>query len=90
MNTLASQESSVVGGVGLGDPPPCEVVHLVTGARTWFQLPSEVGGGLLMCHGHGSALVSNQLWILGGGGNCFSFGTHYNRTFKFDISNYLE
>ena len=80
----------VVGGVGLGDPPPCEVIHLVTGARTWFQLPSEVGGGLLMCHGHGSAMVSNQLWILGGGGNCFSFGTHYNRTFKFDISKYLE
>ena len=81
----------VVGGVGVGDPPPCEVIDLVTGERAVFRLPSEVEGELLMCHNHGSAIIDDkELWIVGGGGNCFSFGTHYNEIFKFNISNFLK
>lgn len=80
----------VIGGVGDGDPPPCEVIDLVTGHKTEFSLPSEVEGELLMCHNHGSAIINNtELWVVGGGGNCFSFGTHYNEVFKFDISKFL-
>lgn len=34
----------------------------------------------LMLHGHSSVLLqdSKQIVILGGGGTCFSFGTHLN------------
>ena len=80
----------VVVGVGYGDtPPPCEVIDLITGHREVFNLPSEVDGELLMCHNHSSFIVNNSLWIIGGGGNCFSFGTHYNKMFKISLENYL-
>ena len=80
----------IVGGVGDGDPPPCEVIDLITGDKTDFSLPSEVEGELLMCHSHGSAIINDkELWVVGGGGNCFSFGTHYNEVVKFDISEFL-
>ena len=80
----------IIGGVGDGDPPPCEVIDLVTGDKTEFSLPSEVEGELLMCHNHGSVIIDDtELWVVGGGGNCFSFGTHYNEVFKFDISKFL-
>ena len=50
----------------------------------------EVEGELLMCHNHGSVIIDDtELWVVGGGGNCFSFGTHYNEVFKFDISKFL-
>ena len=80
----------IIGGVGDGDPPPCEVIDLVTGDKAVFSLPSEVEGELLMCHNHGSVIIDDtELWVVGGGGNCFSFGTHYNEVFKFDISKFL-
>lgn len=37
-----------------------------------------------MLHGHQSILLNNgQLAIIGGGGNCFSFGTHLNNAVIF-------
>ena len=87
---VVSGKLLVVGGVGDGDPPPCEVIDLVTGDKILFSLPSEVEGELLMCHSHGSVIINDtELWVIGGGGNCFSFGTHYNEVFKFDISDFL-
>merc|ERR1719483_1919503 len=74
----------VVGGVGLGDIPPVEVFNLVTGEVVSCELPVNVGDELLMVHNHGSVVVGGHLYLVGGGGNCFSFGTHYNKTFKID------
>lgn len=45
--------------------------------RLIIQYP--VGVPLPLLHGHTSHLLTNgDVVIIGGGGNCFSFGTHFN------------
>ena len=42
-----------------------------------FQAPDPKH--LVMLHSHGVVLTEDQkLLVIGGGGNCFSFGTHFN------------
>ena len=78
-----------IGGVCLDNNPPCQVDKFDAGAGHAFYLPVKVGDELLMSHNHASVVVGSELWILGGGGNCFSFGTHYNSFHKFNISSYI-
>ena len=81
----------VCGGVGPGAPPPCEIIDLVTGVRQLVSLPTSLTtGGLLMYHSHSSVARESTIIILGGGGNCFSFGTHYNKCVQFDLSGHLR
>eukprot|EP00090_Calanus_glacialis_P015692 TRINITY_DN24733_c0_g1_i1.p1 TRINITY_DN24733_c0_g1~~TRINITY_DN24733_c0_g1_i1.p1 ORF type:complete len:629 (-),score=193.20 TRINITY_DN24733_c0_g1_i1:23-1909(-) len=80
----------VVGGVGLSDIPPVEVFKLITGEVTRNELPASVGGELLMIHNHGSVVFGEHMYFVGGGGNCFSFGNHYNKTFRINLSQLLS
>ena len=80
----------VVGGVGLADSPPIEVFNLITGEVAKAELPASVAGELVMPHNHGSVVLGGQLYLVGGGGNCFSFGTHYNKTFRIDLGQLLS
>ncbi|KAH7645232.1 leucine carboxyl methyltransferase 1-like protein [Dermatophagoides farinae] len=41
---------------------------------------------ILMMHNFSCELINkNYLWTIGGGGNCFSFGTHFNPILSFQI-----
>jgi tRNA wybutosine-synthesizing protein 4 len=46
-----------------------------------IDLPVQISDGTpLMIHNHqGHVLDENNILIVGGGGNCFSFGTHINK-----------
>ena len=81
----------VCGGVGPAGPPPCEIIDLITGSRQLVSLPARLGGegDLLMYHSHSSVIRHSRLVVLGGGGNCFSFGTHYNTSVQFDLTEFL-
>ena len=81
----------ICGGVGPADSPPCEIIDLITGARRLVSLPARLGGegSLLMYHSHSSLTWRSRLIILGGGGNCFSFGTHFNISVQFDLTEFL-
>ncbi|KAK7011703.1 tRNA wybutosine-synthesizing protein 4, partial [Biomphalaria glabrata] len=72
----------LVGGVNTYHPPPgVAFVNLKTSQSMEFALPSPDKTSLMMLHRHTSILLDDQqLVVLGGGGNCFSFGTHLNRT----------
>jgi len=71
----------LVGGVGLSIPSPgLAVVDLDTHAIQEFSLPLPAfDSELTMLHGHTVVETEDQkIYVLGGGGNCFSFGTHLN------------
>ncbi|XP_064614438.1 tRNA wybutosine-synthesizing protein 4-like [Liolophura sinensis] len=72
----------LVGGVNLDHSPPgLAVVNLLTGHCEEFDLPQKNGRDVVMYHKHSSIMVdSSRLMVIGGGGNCFSFGTHINTT----------
>jgi len=80
----------VVGGVGLGEVPVVEVFNLLTGEVARTVLPASADGELLMPHNHGSVVLGEHLYLVGGGGNCFSFGNHYNRTFRVNLDQLLS
>ena len=77
------------GGVGPGDSPPCEIIDLITGVRRLVSLPPRVGGDLVLYHSHATIIHRARLIVLAGGGNCFSFGTHYNSSAQFDLTEFL-
>nr|DBA32336.1 TPA: hypothetical protein GDO54_000136 [Pyxicephalus adspersus] len=72
----------LVGGVWIHrrGVPGLAVVDLKTGQVSEFELDTASLEWPLMLHGHSSVLLQNskQVVILGGGGTCFSFGTHLN------------
>ncbi|KAL3831855.1 hypothetical protein ACJMK2_023552 [Sinanodonta woodiana] len=77
----------LVGGVSMVHTSPgMALVHLPSGMVTEFILDDvkdEDQLKLLMLHKHTSHLPEpddGHILILGGGGNCFSFGTHLNTT----------
>ncbi|RUS78801.1 hypothetical protein EGW08_013451 [Elysia chlorotica] len=78
----------LVGGVNTEEKPPgLAVISLISHTAFEFAFPSQDKQSLLMLHRHTSVMRQNptgnttpQLVLLGGGGNCFSFGTHLNRT----------
>ncbi|KAK3768052.1 hypothetical protein RRG08_045870 [Elysia crispata] len=77
----------LVGGVNTEEKPPgLAVISLISHTALEFSFPTQDKQSLLMLHRHTSVMRQNvgkatpQLVLLGGGGNCFSFGTHLNRT----------
>jgi len=80
----------VVGGVGLKDDPPLEIFNLITGEVVKARLPSSIDEELLMVHNHGSAVIGEHILLIGGGGNCFSFGTHYNKIYRLNLRQLLS
>nr|XP_033790156.1 tRNA wybutosine-synthesizing protein 4 isoform X2 [Geotrypetes seraphini] len=73
----------LVGGVWIHSQsvPGVTMIDLNTGQTCEYQIDTSPLQWPLMLHNHSSVLLQeeNRLLILGGGGNCFSFGTHLNR-----------
>ncbi|XP_031565212.1 tRNA wybutosine-synthesizing protein 4-like [Actinia tenebrosa] len=71
----------LIGGI---DPyttgsPSFTVVNLKSLTSSSLPLPVCPGQSPLMLHNHTSILIDPQtIMVFGGGGNCFSFGTHLN------------
>ncbi|KAG8545201.1 hypothetical protein GDO81_021241 [Engystomops pustulosus] len=72
----------LVGGVWIHarGSPGLTMVDLITGHVCEFHIDSTALEWPLMLHGHSSVLLPDMrcVAILGGGGTCFSFGTHLN------------
>ncbi|KAM4012225.1 tRNA wybutosine-synthesizing protein 4-like [Anomaloglossus baeobatrachus] len=60
--------------------PGLTLVDLITGHVAEFLINSALLEWPLMLHGHSSVLLPDgkHVLVLGGGGTCFSFGTHLN------------
>ncbi|XP_063069032.1 tRNA wybutosine-synthesizing protein 4 [Engraulis encrasicolus] len=82
----------VVGGVWLQTEgvPGVAVIHLSTGASVEYDLDMASIPWPLMLHSFCSELLDpkrSEVMLIGGGGNCFSFGTHLNpRPVTVDLS----
>ncbi|XP_010150644.1 PREDICTED: tRNA wybutosine-synthesizing protein 4-like, partial [Eurypyga helias] len=72
----------LVGGVWLHSPsvPGVTVIDVLTGLCLDYAVDTERLEWPLMLHKHSSVLLpeEKELLVIGGGGNCFSFGTHLN------------
>lgn len=85
----------VIGGIDSSrdTQPPMLVISLVEKIWKTVQLPVlDRSGEVLMLHNHCSVMVNDETFVvIGGGGNCFSFGTHFNtHLFKVNIPTLLE
>ncbi|KAL4224096.1 Leucine carboxyl methyltransferase 2 [Mactra antiquata] len=83
----------LIGGVSFShNPPGVAMVHLPSGICAEFALPTMDKTQLAMLHKHTSVVIDNdKILVLGGGGNCFSFGTHLNHSpIVIDISLAME
>ncbi|KAM8781395.1 tRNA wybutosine-synthesizing protein 4 [Rhynchonycteris naso] len=81
----------LVGGVWIhsSSVPGVTVINLTTGMSSEYQIDTTYVPWPLMLHNHTSILLpeERQLLLLGGGGNCFSFGTYFNpNTVTLDLS----
>ncbi|XP_058709202.1 tRNA wybutosine-synthesizing protein 4 isoform X5 [Poecile atricapillus] len=72
----------LVGGVWFhaSSVPGVTVIDLMTGLCLNYVIDVEHLEWPLMLHNHSSVFLPNEkeLLVIGGGGNCFSFGTHLN------------
>ncbi|NXA22972.1 TYW4 protein, partial [Ibidorhyncha struthersii] len=72
----------LVGGVWFrsSSVPSVTVIDLITGVCLDYTINVEHLEWPLMLHNHSSVFLPNEkeLLLIGGGGNCFSFGTHLN------------
>ncbi|NWQ82860.1 TYW4 protein, partial [Columbina picui] len=72
----------LVGGVWFrsSSVPGITVIDLATGLCLDYTINAEHLEWPLMLHNHSSVFLPNEkeLLVIGGGGNCFSFGTHLN------------
>lgn len=73
----------IVGGVWLDSAgvPDVVVINLITRCSVEFHLDRDAVPWPLMLHSFCSEITDPEepeLLLLGGGGNCFSFGTHFN------------
>ncbi|XP_037358227.1 tRNA wybutosine-synthesizing protein 4 [Talpa occidentalis] len=72
----------LVGGVWIHSSsiPGVTVINLTTGLSSEYQIDTTCVPWPLMLHNHSSILLpaEQKLLLLGGGGNCFSFGTYFN------------
>ncbi|WAR02217.1 TYW4-like protein [Mya arenaria] len=83
----------LIGGVSLSHwLPGVAMVYLPSCHSAEFSLPDMVKDSIVMLHRHTSTVLDDTtILILGGGGNCFSFGTHLNSSpVLLDISKAFE
>ncbi|XP_075705456.1 tRNA wybutosine-synthesizing protein 4 isoform X2 [Rhinoderma darwinii] len=80
---VVGEKLLLVGGVWIHarGVPGLTVVNLITGHVSEFHINSASLEWPLMLHGHSSVLLpdNKRVVVLGGGGTCFSFGTHLNK-----------
>ncbi|XP_036065437.1 tRNA wybutosine-synthesizing protein 4 isoform X1 [Oryzias melastigma] len=81
---VVGQKLLVVGGVWMFSEgvPGLAVIDLATCTSVEFSLDTASVPHPLMLHSFCSELTASEepeLLLMGGGGNCFSFGTHWNR-----------
>ncbi|NWZ58333.1 TYW4 protein, partial [Haliaeetus albicilla] len=84
----------LVGGVWFhsSSVPGITVIDLMTGLCLDYTIDVEHLEWPLMLHNHSSVFLPNEkeLLLIGGGGNCFSFGTHLNpKPVSLSLSNIL-
>ncbi|KAG8287681.1 hypothetical protein J6590_031796 [Homalodisca vitripennis] len=81
-SSIVGHSLVMVGGVNHLDScqPGVAVLNLQTGCCVEYQLPGMGTGKSMLLINHSHILSSNkkEIWIIGGGGNCFSFGTFFN------------
>ncbi|XP_074550527.1 tRNA wybutosine-synthesizing protein 4 [Halichoeres trimaculatus] len=77
---VAGEKLVIVGGVWLhsGGVPGVLVIDFTTRSSLEFSLDTTSVPWPLMLHSFCSELTDGELLLIGGGGNCFSFGTHFN------------
>ncbi|XP_055989418.1 tRNA wybutosine-synthesizing protein 4 [Sorex fumeus] len=72
----------LVGGVCIhsASVPGVTVINLSTGLSSEYHIDTTCVPWPLMLHNHTSILLpeEQEILLLGGGGNCFSFGTYFN------------
>ena len=79
----------LIGGVRhCGDPTTAGVIALHLPSMTWSQCSIEVAPDCqpLILANHTAHYWRESIIILGGGGNCFSFGTHYNSVYSLHLT----
>lgn len=87
LQMINDHEVLVVGGIGNqkieNTALRVDLRALAVTAMYRLQCQSQ---SLLMLHNHTTALTAdNRLVIIGGGGNCFSFGTHFNPLLFYEL-----
>lgn len=77
---VVGEKLVVVGGVWLHSDgvPGVLIIDLTTRSSLEFSLDTSSVPWPLMLHSFCSELTHRELLLIGGGGNCFSFGTHFN------------
>ncbi|XP_050030881.1 tRNA wybutosine-synthesizing protein 4-like [Dermacentor andersoni] len=88
----------LIGGVSGRSGEPCglAIIDLVSMTCREVSLPEQNPERPFMTFGHSSVLIedsdkSSSILIVGGGGNCFSFGTHFNHhVASIDLRRLLE
>jgi len=78
----------LVGGVGPYGPLGVDCINLITGEIIRHSLP-KLDNQIIMLHNHKSFIKEKKVVIIGGGGNCFSFGTHINPSISIDLNSFL-
>eukprot|EP00794_Sanderia_malayensis_P003810 gene3810-4338_t len=67
----------MVGGIGLEAFPPLLRIDLNT--KSWCAFDISSTRPIMLCNHTSNVINDDQIVIVGGGGNCFSFGTHFNK-----------
>jgi len=86
---LVGGKMVVVGGIGeQGQQMGVQIVNLSPIGCRHLNLPIELDSSLRMYFNHSSHVLSApgtqpRILVTGGGGNCFSFGTHINKNISF-------
>ena len=87
----------LVGGVASsgGQQPGVCVVDLITGGSVELELETGVPAADICLYNHGSCLQEEgerpRILVFGGGGNCFSFGSHFSKySLEIDLVTALE
>ncbi|XP_065053055.1 tRNA wybutosine-synthesizing protein 4-like [Rhopilema esculentum] len=77
---VVGDELWLVGGVAFEIIPQFLVIN--PQKRYWKEYQwqeKNSTNSTLMLHNHASVLCRDEILVIGGGGNCFSFGTHFNK-----------
>lgn len=75
----------LIGGVGCQGDGTTGVVTIHLPSLTWSQCGVPAGHRVILANHTAHYWRENNIVIVGGGGNCFSFGTHYNSVYSLEL-----